>query len=84
MLCKFNKHGAVLPSALKRPNLSRDTVPLIFDLFTGVMSKMPGGFCLEDLDLYDELDSETQARLDHCVDRLLKGYDWTLSPLANK
>ncbi len=84
MLCKFNIHGAVLPSALKSPYLSRGTFPFIFDLFTGVMSKMPGGFCLEDLDLYDALDSETQARLDHCVDRLLKGYDWTLSPLANK
>ncbi len=27
---------------------------------------------------------ESQARLDHCVDRLLNGYDWTLSLLNNK
>ena len=29
-------------------------------------------------------DAQTQARLDSDVDRLLKGYDWTLAPLANK
>jgi hypothetical protein len=48
------------------------------------MPNSSSSFCMEDLDMYEELDSETQARLDHCVDRLLKGYDWTLSPLANK
>jgi hypothetical protein len=31
-----------------------------------------------------ELDAQTQARLDAVVDKLLKGYDWTLAPLANK
>ena len=31
-----------------------------------------------------EFDQQTQARLDAAVDRLLKGYDWTLAPLANK
>ena len=36
--------------------------------------------------MYEEVDfdCETQQRLDVEVDRLLKGYDWTLSPLANK
>ena len=32
----------------------------------------------------EEIDVHTQARLDSDVDRLLKGYDWTLAPLANK
>ena len=31
-----------------------------------------------------QFDAQTQARLDSDVDRLLKGYDWTLAPLANK
>lgn len=31
-----------------------------------------------------EFDSQTQARLDEAVDKLLKGYDWTLAPLAQK
>ena len=31
-----------------------------------------------------QIDAQTQARLDSDVDRLLKGYDWTLAPLANK
>ena len=31
-----------------------------------------------------QFDVQTQARLDLQVDRLLKGYDWTLAPLANK
>jgi hypothetical protein len=31
-----------------------------------------------------EFDEQTQIRLDLCVDKLLKGYDWTLAPLANK
>ena len=31
-----------------------------------------------------EFDSQTQARLDNAVDKLLKGYDWTLAPLAQK
>ena len=29
-------------------------------------------------------DAVTQARLDSAVDDLLKGYNWTLAPLANK
>ena len=29
-------------------------------------------------------DAVTQARLDSAVDGLLKGYNWTLAPLANK
>ncbi len=55
-------------------------------MLIAVSCRMPNNssFCMDDLDLYEELDSETQARLDHCVDRLLKGYDWTLSPLAQK
>ena len=41
---------------------------------------------LDDLDFAEvaEFDQQTQARLDAAVDRLLKGYDWTLQPLANK
>jgi hypothetical protein len=31
-----------------------------------------------------QFDVQTQVRLDADVDRLLKGYDWTLAPLANK
>ena len=31
-----------------------------------------------------EFDAQTQRRLDAAVDKLLKGYDWTLAPLANK
>ena len=43
----------------------------------------------DDSDMIDDaedtqIDSQTQARLDSDVDRLLKGYDWTLAPLANK
>ena len=43
----------------------------------------------EDSDMIDDaedtqIDAQTQARLDSDVDRLLKGYDWTLAPLANK
>ena len=43
----------------------------------------------EDNEMIDEaedtqFDAQTQARLDSDVDRLLKGYDWTLAPLANK
>jgi hypothetical protein len=37
-----------------------------------------------DLDEMEELDAQTQARLDKAVDKLLKGYDWQLAPLANK
>ena len=35
---------------------------------------------------YEEVkfDQQTQARLDAAVDQLLKGYDWTLAPLAQK
>lgn len=35
---------------------------------------------------YEEVqfDQQTQARLDAAVDKLLKGYDWTLAPLAQK
>ena len=35
---------------------------------------------------YEEVqfDQQTQARLDSAVDKLLKGYDWTLAPLAQK
>ncbi len=40
---------------------------------------------LDDLDYAEAaFDQQTQARLDAAVDRLLKGYDWTLQPLANK
>ena len=41
---------------------------------------------MDEMDMYEEaeFDTETQLRLDTQVDRLLKGYDWTLSPLANK
>ena len=41
---------------------------------------------MENIHLYEEpeFDAETQERLDSQVDRLLKGYDWTLAPLANK
>ena len=41
---------------------------------------------LDDLDDFQEteFDQQTQARLDAAVDRLLKGYNWTLQPLANK
>ena len=40
----------------------------------------------DQLDQYDEheFDQETQMMLDNCVDVLLKGYDWTLAPLANR
>ena len=43
----------------------------------------------EESDMIDDaedtqIDAQTQARLDSDVDRLLKGYDWTLAPLANK
>lgn len=31
-----------------------------------------------------EFDHQTQMRLDAAVDKLLKGYDWTLAPLACK
>ena len=31
-----------------------------------------------------QFDAQTQARLDAAVDTLLKGYNWTLAPLANK
>lgn len=56
-------------------------------------SKMSYGYHLDDMaDFGDEdeemevteLDAQTQARLDNVVDKLLKGYDWTLAPLANK
>jgi len=42
--------------------------------------------CRDELEMYEEaeFDAETQQRLDCEVDKLLKGYDWTLSPLANK
>ena len=45
-----------------------------------------GGYCLDDLDDFPEaeFDQQTQLRLDAAVDRLLKGYNWTLQPLANK
>ena len=41
---------------------------------------------MDDMDMYEEaeFDTETQIRLDTAVDKLLKGYDWTLSPLASK
>ena len=41
---------------------------------------------MEHIHLYEEpeFDAETQERLDSQVDKLLKGYDWTLAPLANK
>ena len=41
---------------------------------------------MDDMDLYEEaeFDDETQLRLDTQVDKLLKGYDWTLAPLANR
>ena len=41
---------------------------------------------MDHIHLYEEpeFDAETQERLDSQVDRLLKGYDWTLAPLANK
>ena len=41
---------------------------------------------MDHIHLYEEpeFDAETQERLDCQVDRLLKGYDWTLAPLANK
>ncbi|CAB4066286.1 SOX9 [Lepeophtheirus salmonis] len=32
----------------------------------------------------DVFDEKTRDRLDAAVDKLLKGYDWTLAPLANK
>ena len=52
----------------------------------GIMHR-GGSYCLDD-DLDDfpeaEFDQQTQARLDAAVDRLLKGYNWTLQPLANK
>ena len=38
----------------------------------------------EDDDPDTQLDAQTQARLDSAVDNLLKGYNWTLAPLANK
>ena len=47
---------------------------------------MQGYDDLEDLEDFQEteFDQQTQARLDAAVDRLLKGYNWTLQPLANK
>ena len=41
---------------------------------------------MDELEMYEEpeFDAETQARLDTQVDKLLKGYDWTLAPLANR
>ena len=43
-------------------------------------------YIMDDMEMYEEaeFDAETQLRLDTQVDKLLKGYDWTLSPLANK
>ena len=38
--------------------------------------------CVEEDEI--EFDVQTQRRLDAAVDKLLKGYDWTLAPLANK
>ena len=51
-----------------------------------VLVEMQRGYCLDDLDDFPEaeFDQQTQARLDAAVDRLLKGYNWTLQPLANK
>ena len=58
-----------------------------------LISKMSYSYHLDDMaDFGDEdeemevteLDAQTQARLDNVVDKLLKGYDWTLAPLANK
>lgn len=57
---------------------------------SGSGGSSPAGFFLEDEegdeeeDQLEELDEQTQARLDEEVDRLLRGYDWTLAPLANK
>ena len=41
---------------------------------------------MDDSGDYDlvEFDHQTQMRLDSAVDRVLKGYDWTLAPLAQK
>ena len=41
---------------------------------------------MDDMEMYEEaeFDAETQDRLDTQVDKLLKGYDWTLAPLANR
>ena len=42
-------------------------------------------YIMDDMEMYEEaeFDAETQLRLDTQVDKLLKGYDWTLSPLAS-
>jgi hypothetical protein len=47
---------------------------------------MQHGYHLDDLDDFPEVefDQQTQVRLDAAVDTLLKGYNWTLQPLANK
>ena len=46
-------------------------------------------YCDDDMEDYAspeeiQFDSQTQARLDAAVDKLLKGCDWTLAPLAQK
>ena len=53
---------------------------------TGGQSVCQWGWEMEHIHLYEEpeFDAETQERLDSQVDKLLKGYDWTLAPLANK
>lgn len=44
---------------------------------------MQQDYNMDDYDMV-EFDQQTQQRLDSAVDKLLKGYDWTLAPLANK
>ena len=47
------------------------------------MQSANNSYNMDDYDVV-EFDQQTQARLDSAVDKLLKGYDWTLAPLANK
>ena len=61
-------------------NIQREIEVVTLFFIQGFQKKM------DDLDMYEEpdFDDETQARLDNQVDKLLKGYDWTLAPLANR
>ena len=57
--------------------------------FSSIETKLPTVTVvasMDELEMYEEpeFDAETQARLDTQVDKLLKGYDWTLAPLANR
>ena len=56
------------------------------DSSVNILVVMQHDYSLDDFDDHEEVhfDQQTQARLDNAVDKLLKGYDWTLAPLANK